>query len=129
MSKHALKTHDRTDKWSAKDFEEYLKRIKTGRTITEVGRDEDMPCREVFDEYRRDNPDFAEKFEKIWDKLPFHVQVRGQRTGERFKKQVVKLRLKELRWPEIAQAMGVKESTVRNCWHRLKWDGLLANYN
>ncbi len=128
MSKHALKTHNRVDKWSAKDFDEYLNRIKTGRTITEVGRDKDMPCREVFDEYRRDNPDFAEKFEKTWDKLPFLVQVRGQRTGESFKKRVVELRLKELSWPDIGRVMGVKESTVRNCWHRLKIKELLGSY-
>ena len=62
MRQHALKTHGRSEKWGKKDFEEYLRRIKTGRTVTEVGKDKDMPCREVFDKYCRDNPAFDARF-------------------------------------------------------------------
>ena len=62
----------------------------------------------------------VEKFEKIWDELPYSVQVRGQKLGKRFKKEVVALRQSGKSWPEIATMLGVKESTPRNTWHRLK---------
>jgi hypothetical protein len=115
---HALGLHGRSEKWSDADFEEYLRRVKTGRTLTEVGRDKDMPCREVFDKWLRLNPAFRVKFEKLWDSLPFDLQVRGQRTGKRFKKTVFDLRRQGKTWPEISRIMGVKEGTVRGCWHR-----------
>lgn len=117
---HALRTHGRTEKWGKKDFDEYLRRIRSGRTMTEVGRDEDMPCREVFDKQLRENPAFRRKFEKIWDRLPFEVQLRGQKTGPRFKNMVVMLRREGKTWPEVAGIMGVKAGTVSNTWHRLK---------
>ena len=41
LSKNALKTHNRTEHWCAKDFEEYLRRIAEGITITEVGKDKE----------------------------------------------------------------------------------------
>jgi len=116
---HALRTHGRTEKWGKKDFEEYLRRIESGRTLTEVGKDADMPCREVMDKQLRENPALKRKFEKIWDNLPFAVQVRGQKTGPRFKKTVLALRKKGHSWPEIGRIMGVKEGTVRNTWFRL----------
>lgn len=123
QQKHGLKMHGRKERWAKKDFEEYLRRIKTGRTITEVGKDKDMPCREVFDTYKRENPDFNEKFKKAWNALPFDVEVRGQKTGKRFKNKVIELRGKNLSWPEIGRVMQVNEGTVRNCWHRLKKKG------
>lgn len=126
MSDHALKTHGRTERWGEEDFEEYLLRIQSGRTITEVGRDEDMPCREVFDTYKRENPDFRKKLEAIWDSLPYAVQVRGLRLGQRFKKELAALRQAGKTWPEISKILGVKESTARNAWHRLKLGGELA---
>lgn len=125
---HGLSTHGRTEKWGAKDFEEYLTRIKSGRTVTEVGKDKDMPCREVFDAYKRENSKFREKFEKIWDELPYSVQVRGQKLGARFKKEMVVLRQSGKSWPEIARILEVKESTPRNTWHRLKQSGKLEQY-
>lgn len=126
--KRFLALHGKTERWSQKDFEEYLRRIKTGRTIKEVGKDPDMPCREVFDTYLRNNPAFAETFEREWNMLPFEVQVRAQRTGERFKHYIVELRLMGMTWPQIANFMNVKENTVRGCWHRLKHSESLDKY-
>lgn len=125
---HGLATHGRTEKWGAKDFEVYLRRIKSGRTVTEVGKDQDMPCREVFDTYKREHPKFRQRFEKIWDGLPYSVQVRGQKLGQRFKKEMVTLRQSGKSWSEIARILGVKESTPRNTWHRLKQGGKLEQY-
>ncbi len=128
MRKHALDTHGRTEKWGAKDFEEYLRRVQSGRTVTEVGKDGDMPCREVFDAYKREHPDFGERFEHIWDNLPYPVQARGLRLGKRFKREVVTLRKAGKSWPEIASLLDVNESTPRNAWHRLKIKGKLDEY-
>ncbi len=128
ISKKALKSHGRTEHWGEKDFEEFLRRIGEGRTITEVGKDKDMPCREVFDGYKRANPSFNQKFLEVWDNLPFDVQTRGQKLGPRFKKEVVALRREGNSWPEIAKKLGVKESTPRNTWHRLKIKGELDQY-
>ena len=125
QSKRALSEHGRTERWGKKDFEEYLRRIKGGRTVTEVGKDTDMPCREVFDAYKRANPEFDQKFEQIWDALPYEVQVRAQRTGERFKSQLITMRRLGFTWPQIAHVMKVKEGTVRSAWHRLKCNGEL----
>ena len=127
-SKHALSEHGRTERWGKKDCEEYLRRIKTGRTVTEVGKDPDMPCREVFDTYKRENPAFDQKFEKAWNALPFSLQARAQRTGERFRQRLVELRLQNFTWPHIARIMDVKEGTVRSGWHRLKHNGELEGY-
>jgi len=128
ISKKALRTHGRTEKWGEKDIEEFLNRIKSGRTITEVGKDKDMPCREIFDQYKQNNPKFNKRFLSVWENVPFDVQVRGQKTGERFKRTIVKLRSEGKTWPEISKELNVKESTARNCWHRLKTNGKLDKY-
>lgn len=113
-SRLGLSTHGRERKWDKEDFEEYLRRIQSGRTISEVGQDKDMPVREVFGDYMKENPVFRKRFELIWDKLPYDVQVRGNRLGIRFEKEITKLREKGMTYPQIAAVVGVKESTVRN---------------
>ncbi len=128
LKEHGLKMHGRSEKWGKKDFEEFLKRLSDGRTITEVGRDKDMPCREVFDAYKAENSEFEKKFWKVWEKVPFHVQVRGQKTSRRFKAEVVRLKSMGFTWPEVAKVMGIKEGTARNTWFRLKRSGKLDEY-
>lgn len=125
---HGLKMHGRTDRWGRADYEEFLKRIATGRTITEVGKDKDMPCRELFDEHKREYPEFNKKFLEVWEALPFDIQVRGQKTSKRFKREVVKLRDEGHSWPEIGRLMGVKEGTPRSTWFRLKTKNELDKY-
>jgi DNA-directed RNA polymerase specialized sigma24 family protein len=58
----------------------------------------------------------------------FDVQVRGQKTSRRFKKEVVKLRDEDHSWPEISKLMGVKEGTVRGTWFRLIQQDKLEKY-
>jgi len=128
ISKKALKTHGRTERWGKNDIEEFLNRIKSGRTITEVGKDKDMPCREIFYKYIRDNPEFNQKFLSVWENVQFDVQIRGQKTGERFKRAIVKLRTEGKTWPEISKELNVKESTPKNIWHKLKINGELDQY-
>lgn len=126
QSRHALSLHGRAEKLSHADFEEYLRRIATGRTITEVGRDPDMMRRETFDSYCRENPEFKAKVEKVLDDLPPAVQVRGQCVGDSLKKLIVLMReTYQMTWPEIGQTLGLNENTPRGIYHRLKRFGQL----
>lgn len=101
-------------------MEEYLRRIGTGRTISEVGSDEDMPSLQHFYKHCSQNPDFLRRFEAIWDQLPFAVQFRGHRTGPRYKKTVIALRAKGKTWAEIGRIVGVRAGAARKAWHRWK---------
>lgn len=124
VSRHYLKLHGREEKWGDADYDEYLKRIATGRTVKEVGQDQDMPAEYLFYKYRRGHPDYAKRFEEVWDKLPFPVQVRGQHTSMRLKETVVMLReLFSYSWPEIGVVMDIKEGTARSAYHHLKHSG------
>ncbi|MBI4030178.1 MAG: MucR family transcriptional regulator [Proteobacteria bacterium] len=111
--RRGLEAHGRTEPWGATDFEEYLRRIRTGRTLTEVGKDDDMPSREVFDEYLRTNLAFREKFERAWDMLPFSVQIRGNRLGLRFEREVMDLKKRGFTSVRIAKVLNVSESVIR----------------
>lgn len=101
-------------------MEEYLRRIGTGRTISEVGRDEDMPSFQSFYNHCSENPDFQRRFEAIWDQLPFSVQLRGHRTGQRYKNTVIALRDEGKTWAEIGRAVGVQRDAATKAWHRWK---------
>lgn len=108
------------EKTSQKNMKEYLRRIKTGRTIQEVSQDLDMPHTMHFYKLLGQDPDFREKFEKIWDSLPFFIQIKGQKSGPRLVRKVVELRLQKLTWPEIGRIMKLKEGTPRSIWFKLK---------
>lgn len=111
--RRGLEAHGRKEIWSEKDFNEFLWRIRSGRTITEVGKDDDMPSRELFDEFLRNNAAFRKKFEMAWDKLPFDVQVRGNRLGLRFEKAILAMKERGYTSVEISKRLGVSETTVR----------------
>ena len=101
-------------------MEEYLRRIGSGRTISEVGGDKDMPSLQSFYKHCSENPGFLRRFEAIWDRLPFAVQIRGHRTGPRFKKTVIALHRKGKTWAEIGRIVGVRASVARKSWQRWK---------
>ncbi len=120
---HGLKMKAAAWKWKEKDFDNFLKRIKDGRTISEVSQDKDMPKRVIFDVYMRKNAAFQAKFDRLWNDLPFPVQARGRKFGERFKKEVIKLRKKGLGWSEIGRSLGVPRSTVITICRSAKGSG------
>jgi predicted transcriptional regulator len=129
MSQQALRTNGYTEKWQPSDYDEYLRRLGTGRTILEVGKDPDMPANYLFYKYYHAHPEFCQRFEEVWDSVPFHVQIRGQHTGHRFKETLVMFReVLRYTWPQVADAMEVKESTVRTAYHYLKHSGKLEEY-
>lgn len=120
-SLHGLKMHGRTEKLAEADFEEYLRRIATGRTITEVGRDPDMMRRETFDVYCRKNSEFGAKVEKVLDDLPPAVHVRGQRVGKSLTALIMMMRDDHaMTWPEIGDVLGLKVGTVTGIYWRGK---------
>lgn len=120
-----LAMHGRTEKWGQKDFEEYLRRIKSGRTLNEVGKDKDMPNPGMFYNYMRDHPEFGKRFEKIWDALPFAVQARGQKMGPRFESRVMELRRKGYEWKQIGRILKVNPGTACGKWVRMRKKGKL----
>lgn len=121
-----LKLHNRKEKWTQDDFEEYLRRIASGRTPAEVSRDQDMPHRQTFLKYVAVNEKFKKKYEKIWRNLPYSVQVRASKLDEKFERDLIKLRRKGNTLLKIAAALGVTVSAVRQRWHTLKKQGKLT---
>jgi hypothetical protein len=110
------------------DYEEYLRRIETGRTISEVGED-GLMRRETFTAYCQRNPAFNLRLEKVLNNLPASVQVRGQRVGRKIKREMICLREEfEMSWNEIGEWFDVQPSTLRNMYYELKRDGLLEKY-
>ena len=64
---HGLKIAAERETWDDKAFEEYLRRISTGRTVIEVGKDGDVPHHLTFRKYLEEHPAFNAKFERVWE--------------------------------------------------------------
>lgn len=120
-----LEQHGRTEKWSLADYEEFLRRIASGRTAAEVSQDKDVPGHHAFHEFAKANPSFGKRYKKIWESLPYDVLVRASKLGPKFHNDVVKLRRQDMTWPEIAEQLGVTEHVCRTTWHKMKGRGKL----
>ena len=118
-----LAINGRTKIMGPEVFEEYLRRIASGRTPNEVARDEDMPVRPWFSKYVRENPDYRQRYIEIWNNLPYAIQIRSRRLGEKFQKDVVALRQQGMRWKEIGARLDVSAGAARNSWYKLKKQG------
>ena len=122
-----LELHGRTEAWSIDDYDEFLRRIKSGRTPSEVGRDSDMPCYKSFWKHLGTDPDFYRRFNRIWKELPYSVHVRASKLGEKFQRDIIRLRRQRLSLAAIADKLGVKTASVRCTWHKLKKQGKLKH--
>lgn len=120
-----LELHGRIETWSSEDYNEFLRRIKSGRTPSEVGRDSDMPCYKTFGKHLKTDPSFKKRFDYIWKKLPYSVHVRASKLGEKFQQEIVSMRRQRLTLAAIAEKLGVKTASVRGTWHKLKKQGKL----
>jgi ROS/MUCR transcriptional regulator protein len=129
ISDNALNIHKRTEKLKHTDYEEFLRRVATGRTLSEVAKDPDMMWRETFEVYSHQHPEFRAKLENVLDNLPINVQLRGQRTGKTFKQLIVFMReVQGKTWPQIASILSINEANGRSTYHRLKTQGKLDEY-
>lgn len=120
--------HRKETFWRSKDFKEFFRRIKSGRTVLEVENDKDMPSRHSFLAYLKGDAALRKQYREVWDTLPFAMQVRANKTGESYRRTLVRLRLSGKKWVQVAQIMGVAPSSVRNMWHMLKRSGRLKKY-
>lgn len=105
-------------RYTRKDYDEYLRRISTGRMITDVGKDKDMPQPDLFYIYLRKYPDFKNKFQKMWENLPYKYQAQSRRMGKNFRRDVVKLHKQGHDWPAIGKLLGVKPSLVKDYYNK-----------
>ncbi len=115
-AKGKLKKNDQAHeykRYTRQDYDEYLRRVSTGRRVTHVGRDADMPQADLFYIYLRKNPDFKRKFQRMWEDLPYNVQAQSRRMGQRFKREVKSLRRQGLSSEVIGKRLGVSGSLVR----------------
>jgi hypothetical protein len=120
-----LALHGKKEKWGAEDFEEFLRRIALGRTPGEVARDEDMPGADWFRRTVNADAALGRRFRRLWDSLPYAVHVRASKLGNKFNRDIVRLRRRDLTWREIAAALGVSPNAARSAWHQLKKRGTL----
>ncbi len=120
-----LEQHGRTEKWGDADYEEFLRRVASGRTPAEVSHDKDMPGHHAFHKFAKAHPLFEKKYKKIWENLPYEVLVRANKLGKKFHNDVLRLRRQDMTWPEIAEELGVGEHVCRTTWHKMKGRGEL----
>ena len=126
--KMMLRLHRRRASWLPSDYKEFLRRCKSGRAPYEVGADKDMPAKKTFQRYLKRNPSLKKRYDEIWEALPFTVQVRANKTGQRYRRTIVRLRLTGKTWNQVAQEMGLGANTVRAMWHSLNHSGRIKDY-
>lgn len=112
-----LKLHGKDDVWQPEHFEEFMRRLQAGRTVKEVACDPDMPSRKALFYFLAKNPAVRARYDGMWERLPFDVQVRANKTGKAYLDTIKRLRTSGKSWNEISDIMHVKPSTLRNSWH------------
>ena len=107
------------NRYKPEDYEEYLRRIASCRTVRDVGKDRDMPGQTLFFRYMKANPEFSEKFIATLDALPYPFQAQIGVLGKSFQRDVVQLRQQGLTWPEIGLRLGVHKTTAQNTYRKV----------
>jgi hypothetical protein len=106
------------NRYKPQDYEEYLRRIASCRTVADVGNDKDMPDKVLFYRYIKAHPEFKEKFIATLDTLPYPFQAQMGKTGKSFQRDVVSLRQQGLTWIEIGQRLGVRKHAVQAAYKK-----------
>lgn len=114
--------------WHKADYEEFFRRVQSGRAPVAVGEDADMPTNGAYLRYLKKDSELEKRYWAYWDNLPFPEQVRFCHLGERYKHTLVKLRKRGNTWPEVAKLMDVSETAVRSMWYYMKRRNELKNY-
>lgn len=93
-------------------WDEFLRRVASGRTPGEVLKDSGMPVYSCLYSKRQSDREFAARYDAIVDELPFSVQARGGMLGHRFKEAARALRDQGKFYRDIADELGVTTMTV-----------------
>lgn len=109
--------------WTHERYEEYLRRVASGRTPQDVGNDPDMPDQALFYRYKIRNPAFGKKFDKVWESLPYSVQAQARKLGKRFRRDVNRLHKAGHSAIEISNILGVYKSTIAKTLFRIRNEG------
>lgn len=104
-------------RWSVSDYDEYITRMATGRTMWEVGRDKDLMGLVRFKKWCKSNTEFEDRLIEVIDNLSFLIQIRGRHPGPSLKGLVALLHDEyQLGWVDIAWALGLQSHMVRNIY-------------
>ena len=115
-----LAIHGRDSQWTRADFDEFIRRVAQGRSVSAVGADADMPSRQTLFKYLASHPDAKGRYDRARQSQPLAVQVATRRAGPLYHQTVIRLRGSGLTWAEIAAATGIKSSTLRNAWRAMR---------
>ena len=120
FGKRVLRTHGKETAWQPDHYETFLKRVQAGRTPDEVAADEDMPSRSALKKYMAKNPSYRERFNTMWEQVPFALQIKGRKTGKRYREEIWSLRSAGKSWDEIARSMGVRKNVLQQMWYSMR---------
>ncbi len=78
-------------KFSDEIFDEFLNRIKAGRTPKKIGKDLDMPSYDAWSRYRKKNKDYDARYKEMLEATSFSLQAKSRCLGARFEREVKRL--------------------------------------
>ena len=102
----------RVSRFTDEDFEEFLRRVQSGRRPSEVGLDKDMPGYSKWRSFLRAHPDFQMRLDDIFESLPFHIQAKAGMLGKRFNQECSRLFEAGYSDHRIAAELGVTAMTA-----------------
>ncbi|WP_443751321.1 MucR family transcriptional regulator [Asticcacaulis solisilvae] len=114
-----LRNRSRREQWRPQDFAEFLHRVESGRSVSDVGREADMPSAQTFFKYIAKHPPLKARYDRVRQSQPLSVQARTRRTGSLYRETIARLRNSGLTWTQISAITGVKSSTLRNAWRKI----------
>lgn len=110
-------------------YDEFLRRIESGRSIRDVARDADMPGMYSFQQFRRQHPDFDKKVVDALENLPFSVQIGERCIGTGLRLLILMLREWEGQaWNEVEDTLQLPQGKARQIYHRMSKSGELTRY-
>lgn len=115
-----MRVHGRRAPWSAADFEEFVRRVESGRSVAAVGRDADMPSRQTLFKYLARHPNLKARYDRVRQAQPLAVQVSTRKTGPLYRQTIIRLRKAGMTWAQISAVTGIKASTLRNAWRTIR---------
>lgn len=100
--------------WTRGHYEEFIRRVVSGRPVQSVGMDSDVPGWTATKRYLAKHEDLRQVYEKAIAEMPPHLQVQARRTGPAVREAVMAMRKEGLLWREISEKTGIKLSTLLN---------------